>query len=297
MDEDEDTLHDNQENYFENEQDNLLTNDEINQINKKLQLKPPYSIIPIQYSNKELLPVHFAFDPGENYDWSKFPMQQNDATLNPKPKSKTNKHSSTSTSSSSNNSSNDSMSVSSQPYNNKSNQQMTEHSFELSRNQKMHLIRQYLDICKLELFDPSLLSSKRNNQAFNSNGMCASIFNINVVEQFYAGGEQMHASVVKAHHHNPRLATVNNKLQKFFSLFKRDDNKVNKSTKVAGVNKSGATNSTINFSTKLRKSLRNSYTPTSQSAVTSGQLKLYNFIKTWFYIRTMLTLIFSELNV
>lgn len=62
-----------QENDVDHE--SVLTNEEINQINKKLQLKPPYSIIPIQYANMELLPVHFAYDPGENYDWSKFPLQ------------------------------------------------------------------------------------------------------------------------------------------------------------------------------------------------------------------------------
>lgn len=73
MDEDEELDGEQQENYSDHDSLNFLSNDEINLINKKLQLKPPYSIIPIQYSNNEILPVHFAYDPGEDYDWSNFP--------------------------------------------------------------------------------------------------------------------------------------------------------------------------------------------------------------------------------
>ena len=74
MDEDDDDLDsDQQENYSDYDSVNFLSNEEINIINKKLQLKPPYSMIPIQYSNNEILPVHFAYDPGEDYDWSNFP--------------------------------------------------------------------------------------------------------------------------------------------------------------------------------------------------------------------------------
>ncbi|RNA24095.1 OTU domain-containing 7B-like isoform X1 [Brachionus plicatilis] len=44
----------------------------IAELNKILQNRAPYSCIPITYSNGEILPVHFTFDPGENFDWSKF---------------------------------------------------------------------------------------------------------------------------------------------------------------------------------------------------------------------------------
>lgn len=43
-----------------------------NEINKLMQQRAPYAIVPVCYSNNELLPVHFAYDPGEGYDWSKF---------------------------------------------------------------------------------------------------------------------------------------------------------------------------------------------------------------------------------
>ncbi|CAF0818005.1 unnamed protein product [Brachionus calyciflorus] len=47
-----------------------------NDINKILHNRVPYSCIPLTYSNNEMLPLHFKFDPGENFDWARFDMTQ-----------------------------------------------------------------------------------------------------------------------------------------------------------------------------------------------------------------------------
>lgn len=44
----------------------------INELNKVLHNRSPYACIPLTYSNNTILPIHFKFDPGENFDWSKF---------------------------------------------------------------------------------------------------------------------------------------------------------------------------------------------------------------------------------
>lgn len=236
--------------------DCILTNEEINQINKKLQLKPPYSIIPIQYSNKEILPVHFAYDPGEGYDWSKFPMR---TPTGPNHQTSTN---------SINSSSNDNMSVSSANNNahkgNGSNhhprqtsvvEQQSEGSIEISRSEKMFIIQKYLDICKLELYDPGPLS-KRNTQVFNSNGMCASIHNIQVPEPLCLNGQDIKAAKSKS----------TSKLQKFFSnLFKKGGDDVPTTPNKKINNNTSERNSNSIFASKLRKSLRNNYTPDSKN--------------------------------
>lgn len=252
MDEDKDLYENEQENYYDDEPERILTNKEINQLNKKLQLRPPYSIIPIQYSNKELLPIHFAYDPGEDYDWSNFPTKnfvkqtKTGATSN-------NKLSSTSNSSS-NHSLNDNMSVSSSN-NNKNlpnfNHEENDSYSEMTRSEKMFLIQKYLDICKLELFDSGPLSTKRNTQVFNSNGMCASIYNIQVPVPFSINGIDSKAHKSKS----------TNRFQKFFlNLFKRSSTSEVSKRENKSNNETNEKNNSI-FSSKLRKSIRNNYAP------------------------------------
>lgn len=48
----------------------------VNELNKLLHNRLPYSCVPLTYSNNEMLPLHFKFDPGENFDWSKFEITQ-----------------------------------------------------------------------------------------------------------------------------------------------------------------------------------------------------------------------------
>ena len=152
--------------YPKRTKENILTSEQINQLNKKLQTKPPYSVIPLTYSNKELLPIHFAHDPGPNYDWSRFPQQdqpvknQQTTTL-------------TSSANSSDHSLKDEVTVSN--YNKKNNTTNGANSVdktaivtlaaaeqtipELTKSQKMFLIQRYLDVVKLELFDPGPLGN------------------------------------------------------------------------------------------------------------------------------------------
>lgn len=56
-------------------EDERLLNENNDDLDNNNNIEPPYSIVPITYSNLELLDVHFAYDPGENYDWSKFQVQ------------------------------------------------------------------------------------------------------------------------------------------------------------------------------------------------------------------------------
>lgn len=129
--------------------------------------------------------------------------------------------------------------------------QQPESSVDMSRNEKMFIIQKYLDICKLDLFDPGPLSTKKSTHVFNSNGMCASIYNVQVPEPFPLNGDQ--AKTLKS-------TKSTGKLQKFFAnLFKKSEPTL-KSPK-----SSSNTPEKSPFSTKLRKSLRNSHTPSPQS--------------------------------
>jgi len=141
---------------------NILTYEQINHLNKKLQLKPPYSVIPLTYSNKtELLPVHFAHDPGADYDWSHFPNKSSSSNILPKSTSAT---SSINSNDNNNNNNNNINKKSKNGANNNQNQENNQHQLpatqqqqpipELTRNDKIFLIQKYLDIVKLELFDP-----------------------------------------------------------------------------------------------------------------------------------------------
>jgi hypothetical protein len=126
----------------------------IERINKKIQVKPPYAVIPITYANKELLPIHFAHDPGSDYDWSKFPKKSNNTRENEETPA----------------------------YGNEC---------ELTRDEKMFLIQRYLDIVRMQLYDPGPTVRRNNseNVAVNSSGMRVNISNVRVTEPFnpYSG--------------------------------------------------------------------------------------------------------------
>ena len=220
-------------------------------MNKKLQSKPPYSIIPLTYSNKNLLPIHFAYDPGPDYDWKKFPLRENDL----KAKTRVNE-------------SNENMSVSSQNVQQQQQQSLLTDTIDLSLNEKMYLLQTYLDLVKLELYDPGPLLKRtcNNNVAINSSGMCASISNIYVNEPPKLELNTSNESKSKPYKSNTKQS-VNNKLQKFLNIFKRDSNSYkNNLTENENDNKYTTTNSIINkndskssfFSGKLRSSTRGS---------------------------------------
>ena len=127
----------------------------IEKINKKLQVKPPYAVIPITYANKELLPIHFAHDPGKDYDWSKFPQKSNG----------------------NNNTGENGETIASSANGNEC---------ELSRDEKMFLLQRYLDIVKMQLYDPGPTVRRNNSEniAINSSGMRVNISNVRVAEPF-----------------------------------------------------------------------------------------------------------------
>ncbi len=179
---------------------------------------------------------------------------------------------SSNSSSSSNNSSNDNMSVSSTQNNNPGsnyNSSSNSNSTEMSRSEKMFIIQKYLDICKLELYDPGPLSTKRSNQVFNSNGMCANIHNVQVAEPFPLGDGSKALKSPKS----------TGKLQKFFAnLFKKNssDSTSPKSPKLSEI----AAEKTSPFSSKLRKSLRNSYSPSPSLSSNSAAKSTLTSIST-----------------
>ena len=239
--------------YPNRSKENILTSEQINQINKKLQLRPPYSMIPLTYSNKELLPLHFAHDPGPNYDWSKFPLQQD---LEPK------RNQLTSSTNSSSHSLNDEVSVTSVNKRNGANSS-DKAEFpvpELSRNEKMFLIQKYLDIVKLELYDPGPLGKRNaNNQAFNSSGMCATICNVNVSEPV----ELVHKleNGFSLNGKNKQNSKSQNKFQKFINLFKRNNQNETTSTyKIKSkpdLDSNHQSSSSLFNGGKFRKSIKN----------------------------------------
>lgn len=127
-------------------------------------------------SNRELLPVHFGYDPGKDYDWSRFPdtrppelIEQEEIQNN-----KNQKNNNTNMIDASNNNNN-----------NTSNNEGA--AIELSRDERMFLIQRYLDIVKLELYDPGPAATVKRtaNVATNSSGMRVNIVNINVPPPIY----------------------------------------------------------------------------------------------------------------
>jgi hypothetical protein len=130
-----------------------------NEINKKLQTQAPYSIIPITYANKELMPIHFGYDPGEDYDWSRFPAKP-EHDYNP------------SSYSSDFNNNNLASTIASTPEDTPKKEPA-----ELTIYEKMSLLQRYMDLVKMELSEPGPLS-KRGQFVANSSGMKVSIHNV-----------------------------------------------------------------------------------------------------------------------
>jgi hypothetical protein len=147
----------------------LSTRQNSDQVNKNQQTKQPFSVVPITYSNCELLPIHFAYDPGEDYDWSAFPSFQTKT-----PSSTTTTH-------------NTSQLVNNKiPQNPQQNLLLTK-NLELMRDYKMDLISLYMDVVKFQLYDPGpLLKLNALNKAsqliINSSGMCVNVNNIKAIE-------------------------------------------------------------------------------------------------------------------
>lgn len=133
--------------------------------------------------------MHFGYDPGEDYDWSRFP-DTRPPELTPIPNN-----------------------------GNSTRNRHREHSsivsngdtIELSRDERLFLIQKYLDIVKLELFDPGPASVKRMaNLATNSSGMRVNIMNVTVPPPVYQ-------------YPVPKSDTKNSKSirQKFLNIFKK----------------------------------------------------------------------------
>lgn len=134
--------------------------------------------------------MHFGYDPGADYDWSRFPEIR---PVEP---------------------------VSSMAGRSRSEFTHTpivlngDDTIELSRDERMFLIQKYLDIVKLELFDPGPASVKRMaHLATNSSGMRVNIANVNV-------------SPPNLYTSNPVHKNESNKVgktikQKFFNIFKK----------------------------------------------------------------------------
>ena len=108
--------------------------------------EPPYSIMPITYSNLDLLPIHFSYDPGSNFDWSKCQQTINDDTASISNNSATNKSSSNQTDKNNRNK------------NSISNSSVNIKDMELNRDQKMHLLQSYLNLVKIQLVNQNCVS-------------------------------------------------------------------------------------------------------------------------------------------
>jgi hypothetical protein len=199
-----------------NNNNNNNTNiNNIEKINKKLQSKPPYSMIPITYASKELLPIHFSFDPGKDYDWSKFPKKRQINVCDV--------HTNTTTAATA---------TTVDTYYGDLDQ------FDLTRSEKMFLIQRYLDIVKMQLYDPGPTVGKRNAHiATNSSGMKVQVTNVRVPEPInqymningnapyiYNSNNSNSNEVIKNLKHTAKH-TVNNKIQRFLSIFKRSSTK------------------------------------------------------------------------
>ena len=130
----------------------------IDKINRRIQAKPPFSIIPITYANKELLPIHFAYDPGTDYDWSKFPLKSPANSLG--------------------------VGLVSVGATESSSAPTVRDELELTRSEKMFILQRYLDIVKQQLFDPGPSVKRNAHIACNSSGMRVNISNVRVLEPY-----------------------------------------------------------------------------------------------------------------
>jgi hypothetical protein len=193
---------------------------DIDKINKRTQSKHPYAVIPLTYANKELLPVHFGYDPGADYDWSKFPLkahQYQSASLD------------------------------------ELNLESAQVEYELGRDEKMFLIQRYLDVVKQQLYDAGPTVKRNAQVAVNSSGMRVNASNVKVnepereISSTESGGNRKTLKHTKS--------TVNTKIQKFLSMFKRTSSKDKE--EAAGEPCNGSNGSlTSKAASKLRKSIK-----------------------------------------
>ena len=193
---------------------------EIDKINKRTQNKHPYAVVPLTYANKELLPVHFGYDPGPDYDWSKFPLKPHQYQ----------------------NSNLDEVNI-----------QNAQVEYELGRDEKMFLIQRYLDVVKMQLYDPGPTVKRNAQVAVNSSGMRVNISNVKVNEP-----ERELSSTDSANRKTLKhtKSTVNTKIQKFLNMFKRTSSK-DKEEVAPGEQCNGSNGSlTSKAASKLRKSIK-----------------------------------------
>lgn len=199
----------------------------IHEINKKLQSVAPYAVVPITYSNGELLPFHFSYDPGEGYDWSKF----NDQT---------------------------------QP--------------EMEKDEEMYLLQKYLDLVKLELFEPGP-AAKRSNLPTNTSGLKVNAFNVRVREPV----------VEKSRTNSTKIKTTStsNKIQKFFNIFKKtneaepngEEAEITENRKTVDSFKTSKLRKSIKTSGQsLFKSMKSTKTPSSSTSSSQPRVLSYNKI-------------------
>ena len=182
----------------------------INEINRKLQTQAPYPIVPVTYANKELMPIHFAYDPGPDYDWSRFPAK----TGQPSAQIEV------------------SIDNSGEPA---SHNAKRKELVGVTLEERMSLLQRYLDLVKIELSEPSALT-KRGQFVANSSGLKVSIHNVRVQqtsvnlsvqvrerptasqETAYTGG----GGSVKAVKTNVK-SNLNKGIKKFIKIFKRNN--------------------------------------------------------------------------
>jgi hypothetical protein len=175
------------------EDDNCLMNEN----------EPPYSIIPITYSNLELLPIHFSHDPGTNFDWLKYQQiisQDESAT----------------TTTNNNKSSN--------ILNNRNNKQTKNgdniRDMELNRDQKMNLLQNYLNLVKIQLINQNSVS----------------LIDIHVEHkiiknQLPVTSSTMSTATTTTTTQSKKFSKSNNTLKRILNIFRRDNSLMTSSDK------------------------------------------------------------------
>lgn len=158
--------------------------------------------------------MHFGYDPGADYDWSRFP----EITTTQRPNEISSSATSVNTSRRSNQQSENSQLAASTslPI------IVNGDTIELSRDERMCLIQKYLDIVKLELFDPGPASVKRlAHLATNSSGMRVNIVNIQVTQPSAASYQSTTTNPVQGSNKNESGKTSKSIRQKFLNIFKK----------------------------------------------------------------------------
>jgi hypothetical protein len=155
--------------------------------------EPPYSIIPITYSNLELLPIHFSYDPGSNFDWSKCQIsEENNNIIN-------------------NKQSNHQILIRKQSSSSSSNNNVNIKDMELTRDQKMHLLQSYLNLVKIQLINQN----------------CVSLIDIHVEQKLNKNSASSLPSSTQNNNNTingKKFSKSNSTLKKILNIFRRDSN-------------------------------------------------------------------------